>query len=150
MESKTIFDEMVRLFAELEFSPQISPGADEIYVCAPLNNIYEKADMFIHFYSEYYTLDAYLPADTDQDAIQTELLKLLNLINYNSPFGCMSLDENGRICCRYSASYADVSAGTVRESVYLPCFTLNRFTPAIKAVCGGSSASEAFDAIFRE
>lgn len=150
MESRMIFDEMVRLFAELEFSPQISAGADEIYVSAPLNKIYEKADLFIHFYTEYYTVDAYLPTDTADTVIQTELLRLINLINYNSPFGCMSLDENGRVCYRYSASFADVSEASVRESVYLPCYTLNRFSSAFKDVSCGKSAAESFNGSFAE
>ena len=81
MESKIIFDEMIRLFAQLEFSPRISEGADEIYVSAPLNKTYEKADMFIHFYQEYYTVDAYLPTDTQDAGILTESSVLANIIN---------------------------------------------------------------------
>ncbi|MBQ3918869.1 MAG: hypothetical protein II695_04275 [Oscillospiraceae bacterium] len=150
MESKIIFDEMIRLFADLGFSPRISADADEIFVNAPLNHVYEEISMFIHFYTDYYTVDAYLPTQTDKDDIRKELLVLCNLINYNSHFGCLSIDDNGRVCYRYAVAYKEALPESVRESIYLPCYTLNRSSLAFSGVINGAEADEVFGSVFNE
>ncbi|MBQ7989764.1 MAG: YbjN domain-containing protein [Oscillospiraceae bacterium] len=150
MNSKIIFDDMIRLFSDMGFSPRLNENADEIFVNAPLNHVYEKISIFVHFYTEYYTVDAYLPTQTDKPEIEVELLRLCNLVNYNSHFGCLSLDDNGRVCYRYALSYSDATAENVRESIYLPCYTLHRTSLAFSGVLSGAAAGEVFDSVFNE
>ncbi|MBR4224976.1 MAG: hypothetical protein IKR73_09215 [Oscillospiraceae bacterium] len=150
MNAKVIFDDMIRMFSDQGFSPRINENADEIFVNAPLNHIYEKIALFVHFYTGYYTVDAYLPTQSDKKDIRHELLQLCNLINYNSHFGCLSIDDNCRVCYRYAVSYDEATEKNVRESIYLPCYTLNRSSLAFSGVMKGAAAEEVFDSVFNE
>ncbi len=146
MDSREIFEETVRLFAHAELSPRISEEMNEIYVHAPLGKVYENADIFVRFAKEYYTVEAFVQTDGVKD--ETELLRLINTINLSSDECTFTTDSNG-VCCRYTLYFCGAVAELVRSSIYMPLFMLNRFAPAIKAVCDGTdSYSEAYEKLF--
>lgn len=144
MNEDTIFREIVEFFARSELSPRINEEKNEIYVNAPLGKIYEKADIFVRFARDYYTVEAYIKTAGRNEG---KVLRLLNLINLSMDNCTVALDED-RIVCRCTQYIEGATDPLVRQSIYQPMYTLNLFSPAFKAVSeNGKDHAEEFEKI---
>lgn len=148
MEYREIFEEMTAMFARAELSPRMNEELTEIYVNAPLGKVYEKADVFVRFTEDYYTVEAYIGTGEVKD--ENEMYRLMNMINLSSDECTFAFDTQG-VCCRSTLYYEGAVAELVRLSIYHPMFLLDRFSSAIRAVAEGSkNSTDAIDMIFSQ
>lgn len=114
------------------------------YMTLSIDSSNEKVKMVITLHPGYYQVHASFYIECPQEN-KYELLKLLNNINNECLMGHFEIVEENIIQYREVIFSKDMpSYQTIKNSIFVPCYTIEKYGAIIREVCNGTTCDKAW------